>query len=131
MKDIDKLYLEYCGYKPEEVEWDYTTSHKYKSFKAGYDAMQKLINDKGLALQSDMDKTIAQNFALKSRIIELETDLVNTKATLKLYIYNQKNIEKKCSDCVHHIIERCGIGMVSCHCETECHNKSAWVLKDK
>ena len=95
MKDIDKLYLEYCGYKPEEVDWDYTASQRYKTFKAGYDAMQKLINDKGLALQSDMDKTIAQNFALKSRIIELETDLINTKASLKESIAQQREMRKQ------------------------------------
>ena len=81
MKDIDKLYLEYCGYRPEEADWDYTTSQKYKTFKAGYDAMQKLINDK--------------NFALKSRIIELETDLINTKAVLKESIAQQREMRKQ------------------------------------
>ena len=94
-QEKDILYLAYCGYKPEEVTWEYRDSQRYKTFMAGMDAMQETMNKQGLALQSDMDSTIAQNFALKSRITEMETDLINTKAALKEEIAKERDKEIK------------------------------------
>lgn len=65
------------------------------ALEAGAEIGKREICNMGLALQSDMDKTIAQNFALKSRIIELETDLINTKATLKESIAQQREMRKQ------------------------------------
>jgi rubrerythrin len=68
MMDIDREYLRLCGYQPEEVTWDYKATKQYKTFAAGAKAVLDDIDRKGLALQSDMDKTIAQNMALKEEV---------------------------------------------------------------
>lgn len=63
--NIDTLYVELCGYKPEEVNWDFRNSQRYKTFKIGADSVLEKMNP--------------FIFALKSRIRELEKDNENVK----------------------------------------------------
>lgn len=66
--DIDREYLRFCGYQPEEVTWDYKSTKQYKTFAAGAKAALAEIDGQGLALQSDMDATIRQNMELKEEV---------------------------------------------------------------
>lgn len=48
------------------------TAGVQKGAKFGYNKCKKELNQKGLALQSDMDKTIEQNIALKKELEKTE-----------------------------------------------------------
>ena len=45
--DIDREYLRFCGYQPEEVTWDYKATKQYKTFAAGAKAVLDDIDRKG------------------------------------------------------------------------------------
>lgn len=55
--------------------------------EVGYNRAKEEMNEKGLALQSDMDRTIEQNFALKKYIEELKSQIEKMKC---------------CENCKHH-----------------------------
>lgn len=79
-----------------------------KSFKAGaefgYNKAKEEMQEIGLALQSDMDKTIEQNIALKKQIEKLE-----------------KFVPKTCENCVGY----------SCHAIcVDCDFKDKWEVKE-
>ena len=48
----------------------------------GYNKCKEELNQKGLALQSDMDKTIEQNIALKKENAEMKEQLTKAKELL-------------------------------------------------
>ena len=50
-----------------------------QGFKDGYDKAKEEINQNGLSLQSDMDKTIEQNVALKKENLNLKAKIEEIK----------------------------------------------------
>lgn len=66
----DKVHAEKSTYTPENprVSNRYSLLDVQEAYIAGYNDALEEIQKNGLALQSDMDKTIEQNFALKREL---------------------------------------------------------------
>lgn len=98
------------SFKSKKVlyKWE-TDKHSYiNGFKDGatfgYNKVKEEMQEQGLALQSDMDKTIEQNIQLKAQIEKLE-----------------KLVPKTCENCVGY----------SCHAIcVDCDFKDKWEIKE-
>ena len=64
------------------------------AYDAGYAQLQQEIKTQGLALQSDMDKTIEQNLALKKEVEKLSVKCEDYHEAMKDYITRFKNYVK-------------------------------------
>ena len=99
IKPVEDFTYEELSDEQQEKAYDFQ-----KGAEFGYNKAKEEMQEQGLALQSDMDKTIEQNIQLKKQIEKLE-----------------KLVPKTCENCVGY----------SCHAIcVDCDFKDKWEVKE-
>lgn len=104
MPEINEAFESWFEERKENFDvWgnedDFWVDEEIKNFcKIAYDAgcaqLQQELKAQGLALQSDMDKTIEQNLALKKEVERLSIKCEDYREAMKDYITRFKNYVK-------------------------------------
>ena len=97
-KPVEDFTYEELSDELQEKAYDFK-----KGAEFGYNKCKEELNQKGLALQSDMDKTIEQNIALKKELNKVKEwhyikdgDLPNTELEEKRLLVRVRNYNEDC-----------------------------------